>query len=58
MVETSSKHVLRAITTPNWFYVQEQDLGESLFLKPDDVEDCNDVARVRKEIVNALRHSD
>lgn len=57
-VETSSKHVLRAITTPQWFYVQEQDLGESLFLKPDDVEDCNDVARVRKEIVNGFRHPD
>ncbi|MDG2223890.1 MAG: hypothetical protein P8L85_21095 [Rubripirellula sp.] len=57
-VETSSKHVLRAITTPQWYYVQELDQRESLFLKPDDVEDCNDVARVRKEVVNDFRRSD
>ena len=56
-VETSSKQVLRAVTTPQWYYVQEQDQRERLFLKPDDVEDCNDVARVREEIVEGFRRT-
>jgi hypothetical protein len=47
--------VSRAITTDDWFYVRDQDESEHLFLKPDDVEDFNDVARIRVEIVEKFR---
>ncbi|MEM1068282.1 MAG: hypothetical protein AAGI63_05265 [Planctomycetota bacterium] len=56
-IETQSSRVRRAITTHQWFYVQNRDESEHLFLKPDDIEDFNDVARVREEIVEDFRES-
>ena len=53
-VETSSPRAKRAITAPGWFCVEDLDESEHLFLKPDDVEDFNDVGRVRKDVVEEL----
>lgn len=56
-VVTESRRAMRAVTTPEWFYVQDNDHSEHLFLKPDDVEDFNDVARVREEVTREFRPS-
>jgi hypothetical protein len=53
-VETSSSRARQAITTPSWFCVQDPDASEHLFSKPDDVEDFNDVGRVRTDVVQEL----
>ena len=42
-----------AVTTPNWFLVCA-DQQQELFLKPDDVEDANNVSRLRTEVVNRI----
>lgn len=43
-----------AVTTPHWFFVCQKDGEQQLFLKPDDVEDFNDVSRLRTDVVNQL----
>lgn len=53
-VSTKSDRALDAITTPGWFFVRDPDQSEHLFLKPDDVEDYNDVARLRPDVVDTL----
>ena len=53
-IETSSSRAKQAITTPSWFCVQDPDSSEHLFLKPDDVEDFNNVGRVRTDVVQEL----
>lgn len=50
-VETKSERAQRALSTPSWFVVRDEDASEHLFLKPDDVEDFNDVARIRTDVV-------
>jgi hypothetical protein len=40
---------------PEWFYVQDIDLSEHLFLKPDDIEDFNDVGRLRADVLETFR---
>lgn len=65
--QTSSGIVTRsvdqalAITTEQWFFVRQDALRETpasapgqLFLKPDDLHDTNDVARLKPEIVEEL----
>ena len=54
LVETESKHSQFAVTTPEWFFVRDNDLSEHLYLKPDDVDDFNDVGRLRGDIVERL----
>ena len=51
---TKSDRNTHAVTTPDWFYVQDHDLSEHLYLKPDDIDDFNDVARLRPDIVEQL----
>jgi hypothetical protein len=57
-VQTESNRAACAVTTPSWYYVREKGPGgddhERLFLKPDDVNDINDVARLRREVVEDL----
>ena len=53
-VITKSDRTTHAVTTPDWFYVQDHDLSEHLYLKPDDIDDFNDVARLRPDIVEQL----
>ncbi|MGI9473781.1 MAG: hypothetical protein ACR2NZ_19725 [Rubripirellula sp.] len=50
-VVTKSNRAQRAVTTPEWFFVQDSDASEHLFLKPDDTEDFNNVSRLRADIV-------
>ena len=53
-IQTQSDRSTSAITTPGWFYVEDHDQSEHLFLKPDDIEDYNDVARLRPDVVDTL----
>ncbi len=50
-IETNSSRSQSAVTTPEWFFVRDRDSSEHLFLKPDDVEDFNDIGRIRHDIV-------
>ena len=53
-VVTKSGRAQYSVTTSRWFFVRDNDSSEHLFLKPDDVEDFNDVGRLRKDIVQQL----
>lgn len=53
-VETQSSRSDYAVTTSRWFYVRDDDASEHLFLKPDDVEDFNDIGRLRQDVVQQL----
>ncbi|NNE00823.1 MAG: hypothetical protein HKN47_26205 [Pirellulaceae bacterium] len=44
-----------AVTSSRWFYVQQDDQQERLFLKPDDIHDANDVSRLRADVIDRLR---
>ncbi|MEO1526025.1 MAG: hypothetical protein AAFX06_11355 [Planctomycetota bacterium] len=52
-VTTRSDRASVAVTSSKWFMVGNQD-QEQLFLKPDDLDDANDVARLRPEITEEL----
>ncbi len=43
-----------AVTTSRWFLVNEEDQRRRLFLKPDDVDDFNDISRLRTEVTQRL----
>jgi hypothetical protein len=53
-IETKSDRADYAVTTPGWFLVRDSDESEHLFLKPDDVEDFNDISRLRRDVVKQL----
>ena len=53
-VETQSNRARYAVTTSRWFFVRDADSSEHLFLKPDDVEDFNDIGRLRHDVVQQL----
>ncbi|OYP28382.1 hypothetical protein [Rhodopirellula sp. MGV] len=55
-IHTDSDRATSAITTASWFLVSENDdpMHAKLFLKPDDLNDVNDVARLRPNVVNQL----
>jgi len=46
-----------AITTPHWYMVHQSDGETPLFFKPDDIQDHNNVARIRNDIVERLEAS-
>jgi hypothetical protein len=50
-IETISDRVLKAITTREWFFVVDPDEKVRLYLKPDDVNDFNDVANRCHDVV-------
>ncbi len=56
-VSIQSSRCRYAVTDPNWFCVIESDGEESLFLKPDDIDDYNNVARLRPDVVDDLTES-
>lgn len=60
-VHTDSDRAVKAVTTSSWFYVQDGADSSGgrrhLFLKPDDVHDVNDVARLRREVVDQFESS-
>jgi hypothetical protein len=53
-VETQSTRAQFAVTTSQWFFVRDADASKHLFLKPDDVEDFNDIGRIREDVVRQL----
>ncbi len=54
-IATSDENGGRLTHTPRWFLVEESDAPPQLFLKPDDLCDVNDVARLRDDIVEHLQ---
>ncbi len=54
-VKTESNRAELALTTSAWSFVVDEDESEHLFLKPDDVEDANDVARLRGDVIEQLK---
>ena len=55
-VETESARVRQATTTPSWFFAEDDDGSDHLYLKPDDLNDCNDVASLRPDVIEELRN--
>ncbi|QDT01696.1 hypothetical protein K227x_00630 [Rubripirellula lacrimiformis] len=53
-IRTQSDRAQDAMTTSGWFYVRDSDQAEHLYLKPDDVEDFNDVGRLRLDVMDLL----
>ena len=66
-VVTRSSRCVSAVQTPRWFFVTDDVYGPGdelevhpsgrqtrLFLKPDDLDDVNDISRLRTDVVNAL----
>ena len=53
-IEIVSDRARFATSNASWFYVEDSDQSEHLFLKPDDVDDFNDVARRRGDVVEML----
>lgn len=43
-----------AVGNADWFYVQDTDHSDHLFVKPDDIDDFNDVGRLRQEVIQML----
>jgi len=56
-VVTQSARALAVVTTAQWFYVQDSDGTQRLFLKPDDRDDVNDVADRCREVVERFSDS-
>jgi len=59
-VTTESSRASIAMTTSRWQLIRDLDGTDHLYLKPDDVDDANDVGRLRPDIVDRLgddRHS-
>ncbi len=57
-IQIQSDRAIAAVCNPGWFYVRDTDESEHLFLKPDDVDDFNDVGRLRGDVLEALRTSE
>jgi len=59
-VRTDSDRAACAVTSPKWFLTESNEPAESprLFLKPDDTDDVNDVARLRRDVVDTLASAD
>lgn len=53
-VTTSSVRVSRCVTTPRWFHVHDSEGSDYLYLKPDDLNDANNVSRLRPDVVDEL----
>jgi hypothetical protein len=53
-VETRSDRAAKVVTTSKWFYARDLDGGVRLFLKPDDVNDINDVADRCRDVIETL----
>lgn len=53
-VRIRSTRCREAVMSPEWFCVVDPDSQENLFLKPDDLNDYNNVARLRPDVVDSL----
>ncbi|MCC9600119.1 hypothetical protein LOC67_06075 [Stieleria sp. JC731] len=56
LIQTESDRAKKAVTTASWFLVNEDDdaANAKLFLKPDDLNDVNDIARLKADVVDRL----
>ncbi len=55
-IEVESSRARKILVTPKWFFIRQDDGDEHLFFKPDDIDDFNDVARVRPDVVADLEN--
>ncbi|MGB1924906.1 MAG: hypothetical protein ACPHL6_00160 [Rubripirellula sp.] len=53
-IRINSARCRAAVVNPEWFCVTDCDGEENLFLKPDDLNDYNNVARLRPDVVDLL----
>lgn len=53
-IVTHSTRAVRVVTTPQWFLVRDNTEQVSLFLKPDDRDDVNDVASRCRDVIEQL----
>ncbi len=56
-VVTTCDDAKTVLTTPRWFFVHEVNDDRSLFLKPDDVDDANNVVRLRDDVCEFLENA-
>ena len=54
MITADSNRSVHNLTTSDWLYVCDPDSSQHLYSKPDDIDDFNDVARIRPDIVSHL----
>lgn len=54
VVSRSAESEAVAISTSTWFLVQDAGNESRLFLKPDDIDDVNDISRLRHDVTEAL----
>jgi hypothetical protein len=45
----------KAIVTADWFFVDQGSEEYRLYLKPDDINDFNDVSRLRNDVVEKFK---
>lgn len=55
ILETRTDRAERVLTSSQWFAVIGPGDAESLFVKPDDIHDANDVARRRLDVIENLK---
>ncbi len=53
-VTTNSRRAAKVVTTSRWSFIRDLDSTDHLFLKPDDVEDANDIGRLRSDVIDRL----
>jgi hypothetical protein len=53
-IRITSNRSRAAVISPEWFCVIDSDGEENLFLKPDDIDDFNNVARLRPDVIDSL----
>ena len=54
-ISTASRDGAQLITTPGWFFVEETTGEQFLYLKPDDIGDVNNIAKLRGDVVQLIR---
>jgi hypothetical protein len=54
-ISIQSDRAIAAVCSSQWFYVQDSDGSEHLYLKPDDIDDFNDIGRLREDVLETLR---
>ncbi len=57
-VVTESTRAKKVVTTSRWSFIRDLDSTNHLYLKPDDVEDANDVGRLRSDVIDEINAAD
>ena len=53
--QISSNRAGQAVILPSWYFVEDDDGSEHLYWKPDDINDYNDVANLRPDVIEELQ---